>query len=422
MIWKEIKNLHKELDQDIRADVLVIGGGICGMLTAYHLSTVGKEVVLVTDHHVGDGRTSRSTAVITALQDIQYHQLAKVDEEKARLFLEANLEAVVAYKRLHQNLDFELENVSSYKYASADVEELRKEYEWLYRHGANVKYHEGEHAIEMKSQLQMDPMTLLAAIQNSTFQIFENTKVERLMGNIAVTPKGSIRAESIIIATGYPFLRLKGGFFYKLSQSKSYVMAVKPKNIINPFNAVHAKDEELYFRTYQKLLLVGAGMDRVGKKGKGLKVLEEFQKEHSCKVVATWKNQDTMTLDGLPYIGKYRGKNNWYVATGFDMWGMTGAMISARLLTDLITHQYNRYEDVFSPYRSVPILPVLQQGYYSMLGMLYPTTKRCKHLGCGLKWNEQDGCYECSCHGTTLSKTGEVTSGPANHGSTKKNP
>ena len=44
-----------------------------------------------------------------------------------------------------------------------------------------------------------------------------------------------------------------------------------------------------------------------------------------------------MTLDGVPYIGNFSENTpHWYVATGFQKWGMTSSMVSAMLISDLI--------------------------------------------------------------------------------------
>lgn len=42
---------------------------------------------------------------------------------------------------------------------------------------------------------------------------------------------------------------------------------------------------------------------------------------------------------------------NWYVATGFGKWGMTGSMVTAQLISDLIHSGENPYAHVFDPGR-----------------------------------------------------------------------
>jgi len=37
----------------------------------------------------------------------------------------------------------------------------------------------------------------------------------------------------------------------------------------------------------------------------------------------------------------------------------------------------------------------------------------CPHLGCGYRWNEQSGRFECPCHASVFSLDGKVLGGPA---------
>lgn len=46
-------------------NIVVVGGGIAGMTTAYLLSKAGKKVTLVEDGYIGSGETGRTTAHIT---------------------------------------------------------------------------------------------------------------------------------------------------------------------------------------------------------------------------------------------------------------------------------------------------------------------------------------------------------------------
>ena len=93
-----------------------------------------------------------------------------------------------------------------------------------------------------------------------------------------------------------------------------------------------------------------------------------------------------MTADGIPYIGRYaESRPNWYVATGFQKWGMTGAMGSAMLSL---------------------------RGRVRP-GALYPVALRCPHLGCQLEWNPDERSWDCPCHGSRFGRFGKLISGPA---------
>ena len=63
------KKSFKRLDKDINIDVLVVGGGITGISTAYHLSTGDLKVCLVEKNKLMEGVTSRTTGKLTYLQE-----------------------------------------------------------------------------------------------------------------------------------------------------------------------------------------------------------------------------------------------------------------------------------------------------------------------------------------------------------------
>lgn len=128
-----------------------------------------------------------------------------------------------------------------------------------------------------------------------------------------------------------------------------------------------------------------------------------------------------MTLDQVPYIGNYsRTRKNWYVATGFGKWGMTGAMTAAMILSDLIAGKKSPWTEVFSPLRSIAGQSgkaALHETGHAVRGLIGGKTvqeiHRCTHLGCHLTWNPEEGTYDCPCHGSRFDAEGHLADGPA---------
>lgn len=92
-VWQEtnLPNFPK-LEGDINTDVLIIGGGMAGLLTAYMLHQAGVKYVLVEGRRICSGTTQNTTAKITAQHGLNYHKLLKgAGLEKARDYLNANL-------------------------------------------------------------------------------------------------------------------------------------------------------------------------------------------------------------------------------------------------------------------------------------------------------------------------------------------
>ena len=122
-------------------------------------------------------------------------------------------------------------------------------------------------------------------------------------------------------------------------------------------------------------------------------------------------------MDGIPYIGKYSSLTPYmFVISGFNKWGMTSAMIGGELLSDMIIGRENEYEEIFSPSRFK-----LNKKFFVNMGevgknFIIPTTKRCSHMGCALKYNEEESTWDCPCHGSRFDINGQVINNPAMRG------
>ena len=95
-IWSETElPSFPKLQQDIQTDVLIIGGGMAGILTAYFLQKEKVDYVLVEKDRICGGVTGNTTAKITAQHGLIYQKIKKSGGvEKARKYLEANLWAL----------------------------------------------------------------------------------------------------------------------------------------------------------------------------------------------------------------------------------------------------------------------------------------------------------------------------------------
>ena len=93
------KKSFKRLDKDINVDVLVVGGGITGISTAYHLSTGDLKVCLVEKNKLMEGVTSRTTGKLTYLQENIYSKLVNYHgKEKSKLYLDSQRDAIKLVK------------------------------------------------------------------------------------------------------------------------------------------------------------------------------------------------------------------------------------------------------------------------------------------------------------------------------------
>ncbi len=411
-----------ELDGNKSTEVLIIGGGIAGILCAYKLKKAGVDCMLTEATQICGGITKNTTAKITLGHGLIYDKMIKrFGKEKARLYLEAQIKAGKEYARLCQNISCDYEKKDSYVYSLCERKKLENEISALKILGVKAELsHARELPIEVagavcvKDQAQFHPLKFLYAIAKE-LPIYENTKVVELKPDRAITDRGEITYKKLIVATHFPILNKHGGYFLKLYQHRSYVLALKGAQSVNGMY-VDESDTGLSFRSYGELLLLGGGGHRTGKKGGAWRELEEFAKKHykNADIVGRWATQDCMTLDSIPYIGQYASSTpNMLVATGFNKWGMTNAMVSADILCDLVQNKSNIYADVFSPCRTILRPQLAANVFESAVGLLTPTAPRCPHLGCALKYNSAEHTWDCPCHGSRFTEHGELIDNPA---------
>ena len=120
-----------------------------------------------------------------------------------------------------------------------------------------------------------------------------------------------------------------------------------------------------------------------------------------------------MTLDGMPYIGRYsRRTPDLLVATGFQKWGMTGSMVAAELLRNIVLGKGTAH-NIFSPSRSMLHPQLAVNGAHAIWNLIRPSKPRCPHMGCALQWNDQENTWDCPCHGSRFAPNGKRLDGPA---------
>ena len=403
-------------------DVLIVGGGIAGILCAYKLKNAGVDCMLVEATEICGGITKNTTAKITLGHGLIYDKMIRrFGEDKARLYAEAQAHSIEEYARLCENIDCDYETRDNYVYSLKNGKEIEKEIVALNRIGVSAIFSDARElpfpvtwAIRVKDQAQFHPLKFLYSIAKD-LPIYEHTKITELMPHKAKTNHGEITYKKLIIATHFPMHNKHGFYPLKLYQHRSYVIALKGAQDINGMY-VDESDTGLSFRNYGDLLLLGGGGHRTGKQGGCWQELEDFARKQykNAEIVGKWATQDCMTLDDIPYIGQYaKSTPDMFVATGFNKWGMTNAMVSADILCNLVQGKTNTYAAVFDPSRTVLRPQLAVNAFDSTVGLLTPTAPRCPHLGCALKYNRAEHTWDCPCHGSRFTPKGELIDNPA---------
>lgn len=452
-------------------DVAVIGGGLCGILTAYLLKQQGMKTVVLEARRIGSGQTQNTTAKITCQHDLIYDRLlTKFGLEKAKQYADANQQAVSDYKDLiaQHMIDCEFEEKSAYLYTLKNPSALEKEAKAASVLRIPCKLiHQTElpfsvaAALAFEKQAQFHPLKFLKNIAQS-LTVYENTTVYSIHKKSLFTDHGTLNADRVVFATHFPFINFPGHYFMKMHQERSYVLALQDAYI--PDGMYLGIDPNgLSLRSSGDLLLLGGGGHRTGERSKksGYSALQTAAASFfpNGKEVCRWSAQDCMPADHIPYIGPYSpSKPNWYVATGFGKWGMTSSMAAAQILSDELIGRKNPYREVFSPRRKsflISLPAIVSDGWTSAKGLastfltipaktlahvpkghadiiLYQGKKvgvyknekeevffvsvRCPHLGCQLNWNPDELSWDCPCHGSRFDYTGKLIDNPSQKG------
>ena len=423
-VWTSNSGLSEfsKLKGDKKTDVLIIGGGICGILCAYFLKLQGVSYILAEGSTICSGITKNTTAKITSQHGLIYNKLIKtMGKEKALMYLRANENAISKFRMLAKEIDCDFETKDAYAYSRTDRRIIEDEVNALNTLGFDAEFSETPAlpfgtagAVRFKNQAQFNPLKFLKEI-SKYLNIYEHTFIRDIAPNTAWFDGGKITARKIIAATHFPFINKHGSYFIKMYQRRSYVSALENAADVDGMY-IDAAQDGMSFRNYNNLLLLGGGGHRTGKNGGGIEELRNFAKKYypNANEKYAWATQDCMSLDGVPYIGKYsKNTPDLYTATGFNKWGMTSSMAAALILCDMVIGKENEFNPVFSPSRSIIKPQLFINGFESAKNLLTPTAKRCPHLGCALKWNKREHTWDCPCHGSRFEKDGRLIDNPA---------
>ena len=454
-IWRADVEIRKReaLPGEMRVPVVVIGAGLAGILTAYYLKLAGIRAVVLEADRIGSGQTGNTTAKITSQHNLLYDRLIRTfGHEMAGQYARANESAIGEYERLirEKEIDCDFLGCPACLYSRTEEALLRREAEAAESLGIKASFGTDSElpfsvagVVRFENQARFHPLKFLAAVAEEV-EVYEQTKVLKAEGMGVETARGCVEAEHIVFAAHFPFHNVPGYYFARMYQERSYVEALAGAETLEGMY-LGIDREGLSFRSQGDLLLLGGGSHRTGVNKRGRKDpgngagsaevcgegrygmlfsrAREFYPE--CREAARWSAQDCMTLDGIPYIGRFsRRKPDWYVATGFGKWGMTTAMVSARVLTALISGKECPEADIFSPERQFTVRAVGElavHGAYTVKGLskhLLPSGKgkvipNCPHMGCRLKWNPDEESYDCPCHGSRFDREGHLLDGPA---------
>jgi glycine/D-amino acid oxidase-like deaminating enzyme len=395
------------------------------------------DVAVLEMRRVAAGATGYTTAKLSSLHGLTYTRLAKnLGRDGARLYGEANEAGIARVFGLAGELgiDCDLARKPNYTYSedAAEVGELREEARVAAELGLPASYVEEldlpfavAGAVRFEDQAEFHPVKYLdglaAALRG---RVHEGTRVTGIGSRRVNTATGhSVSARHVVVATHLSFLD-RGLYFARCHPERSYVVAgrgAKPPAgmYLSTESPAHS------IRAHGDWLLVGGESHKTGQADAreryerlGAWARERFGLEPELR----WATQDQMPVDGVPYVGRHDplSKDVW-VATGFKKWGLAMGTAAAELLTAQIAGRDHPWSKLFDPNRLRPLASapdfVKETANVAFHFMADRVAKhgnpRCTHLGCLLDWNAAEDTWDCPCHGSRFSASGEVIEGPA---------
>ena len=142
-IWTKDVTLPEfpALNAHLRADAVIIGGGLTGLLTANALRRAGLETVILEADRIGGGQSGKTTAKLTAQHALHYQKLEKtLGWETAQRYARSQLAAVERLRRLvwEWGMDCDFTDCTTFLYTTGAPAALETEYALCRRLGMDV--------------------------------------------------------------------------------------------------------------------------------------------------------------------------------------------------------------------------------------------------------------------------------------------
>jgi glycine/D-amino acid oxidase-like deaminating enzyme len=378
---------YPKLDKSLKTDIVIIGGGISGALTAYYLTIAGLSCVVIDSRTIGLGSTCASTALLQYELDTPLYQLSnQIGFQSAARAYELCSQSIDTIQSICKKLNFTLfEKQKSLLFAANKNHKKLIETEFSYRQKAGFD-------VELLSESSIQKqfgfaapngilsaqagsidayMFVYALLKNSVekgLSVYDRTDISKIdyhkNGIKLTTDKGhQITASKIVNASGYEITEFINKKIVTLSSSyalasehiQTPMPAWKDKTLLwntaNPYlymRLTHdnriilgGRDEPFYNPTKRdklinkKAALLAKDFSKIFPK---IELIPEF----------IWTGTFGSTNDAMPYIGTYDKTPHTYYALGFGGNGITFSVIAAEIIRDMILGKNNQDAALFA--------------------------------------------------------------------------
>ena len=377
------------LQEEVTAEACIIGAGLTGLSTAWHLAQAGVETVVVEAHHPGHGASGRSGGQVLPGFGCSMARLrAMVGESAARRLWTLSLEAValVADLAIRLDIDCDLKRghvicAPSRRHAAALQEQqhdLQERYdhmtEYLERdalqaHVASPRYVAG---LVDRRALHLQPLRFtlgfagaLAANGVRCFGQSPAVQLQHRGGHWLVhTKKGAVRSEKLFVCTN--------AYLHQIAPRLAQPMAGHTLPVASAILATEPLPQERmplpdgwaghdtnwvvdYFRPTGDGRLLFGGRAWYGGAVPGdvlgmvrARLLHAFPQLHDIAIHSAWGGLIAITTNRMPHVGTL-GKQGWF-AHGYSGHGMALSVLLGRAMAQAALGDAS----VFAAFAQVP--------------------------------------------------------------------
>ncbi len=378
---------YPKLLENSRADIVIMGGGISGALTAFYLQKAGVDCMLIDGRTLGLGSTCASTSLLQYEIDKPLFRLQEqIGSAKAQRAYHLSGDAIKDLESITREIsfpDFQWKNSIYFAASKKDIPLLKKEFIARQQSGFDVSWMDD--TLLKKTYGLLAPAAIVSALGAQTnayslthalhqyhckkgMRVYDRTQIVKIVhtktGVSLLTQEGySIRCKKLVYATGYESIRY--------IDKKIVALAATYATISEQFNSQTQlwKDEAILWNTADPYLYIRTTADRrilVGGRdedfishlkrdalipAKSRQLQKDFKKHFPdipFKKEFSWTGIFGSTKDGLPFIGNYPKLPNSLFALGFGGNGITFSVLAARILTAGIVKKQDPDASLFS--------------------------------------------------------------------------
>ncbi|MDX1737815.1 MAG: FAD-binding oxidoreductase, partial [Alphaproteobacteria bacterium] len=375
-------NARPKLQENLHADVCVIGAGFTGLSTALHLAEKGFKVVVLEAERIGWGASGRNGGLVCTGQRKGQDELEEMlGEDHARTLWNYAVEAKETQQELIRKYNIPCDykpGVLTCAYKPSHTEWLKEEVDHMavkydYNH---MKYVE---KAELRDMLATDiyhgaildtdaghlhplnyALGLARAAEENGVQIYENSRVENLQtvseDNLAKTAQGEVKAKYLVIATNGYLGKLEKRAAPKIMPINNFMVATESlgeegaRALIRDDVAVDATKFVVdYYRcSADHRLLFGGGENYSSKFPSDIKsfvrkyMLDVFPQLKDVKLEFGWGGTLAITLNRMPAFGRLE-KNTFY-ALGFSGQGVLLTTMAGKVIAEAVAGTAERFD------------------------------------------------------------------------------